>query len=64
MRAVDVPAAARLVYATLLGIEVLAQIGDEETLNLLQTGDRLGDTFATMMLDGLAAPATNGTTPH
>ena len=64
MRAVDVPAAARLVYAILLGIEVLAQIGDEETLNLLQTGDRLGDTFATMMLDGLTAPATNGTTPH
>ena len=64
MRAVDVPAAARLVYAILLGIEVLAQIGDEETLNLLQTGDRLGDTFATMMLDGLAAPKANGATLH
>ena len=59
MRQIDVPAAARLVYAIFMGIELLAQIGDEETLALLENGDRLGDTFASMMLDGLAAP--NGT---
>ena len=58
MRQVDVPAAARLVYAILMGIELLAQIGDEETLALLKDGDRLGDTFATLLLDGLAVPET------
>ena len=56
MRQIDVPAAARLVYAIFMGVELLAQMGDEETLALLETGDRLGDTFATLMLDGLAAP--------
>ena len=60
MRPVDVPAAARLVYAILLGIELLAQIGDAETVGLLEHGDRLGDTFASMMLDGLAAPNATG----
>lgn len=56
MREMDVPAAARLVYAIFMGIELLAQIGDEETLALLENGDRLGNAFASIMLDGLAAP--------
>ena len=56
MRQMDVPATARLVYAIFMGIELLAQIGDEETVALLENGDRLGDAFAGMMLDGLAAP--------
>lgn len=55
MREMDVPAAARLVYAIFMGIELLAQIGDEETLALLENGDRLGNAFASIMLDGLAA---------
>lgn len=56
MRQMDVPATARLVYAIFMGIELLAQIGDEETVALLENGDRLGNAFANMMLDGLAAP--------
>lgn len=56
MRQMDVPATARLVYAIFMGIELLAQIGDEETVALLENGDRLGNAFASMMLDGLAAP--------
>lgn len=56
MRQMDVPATARLVYAIFMGIELLAQIGDEETVALLENGDRLGNAFAGMMLDGLAAP--------
>lgn len=55
MRQMDVPAAARLVYAIFMGIELLAQIGDEETLALLEDGERLGDAFAGLLLDGLAA---------
>lgn len=55
MRQMDVPAAARLVYAIFMGIEVLAQIGDAETLALLEDGERLGDAFAGLLLDGLAA---------
>ena len=53
MRAVDVPAAARLVYAIFMGIELLAQMGDKESLRLVEEGDRLGETFATLVLDGL-----------
>ena len=55
MRQTDVPAAARLVYAIFMGIELLAQIGDAETLALLEDGGRLGDAFAGLLLDGLAA---------
>lgn len=55
MRQMDVPAAARLVYAIFMGIELLAQIGDQETLALLEDGGRLGDAFAGLLLDGLAA---------
>jgi AcrR family transcriptional regulator len=53
MRSLDVPAAARLVYAIFMGIELLAQMGDEESLRLVEEGDRLGETFATLVLDGL-----------
>ena len=53
MRPVDVPAAARLVYAIFMGIELLAQMGDEESRRLVEEGDRLGHTFATLVLDGL-----------
>ena len=53
MRPVDVPAAARLVYAIFMGIELLAQMGDEESRRLVEEGDRLGETFATLVLDGL-----------
>ena len=53
MRPIDVPAAARLVYAIFMGIELLAQMGDEESLALVEEGDRLGETFATLVLDGL-----------
>ena len=55
MRPLDVPAAARLVYAIFMGIELLAQIGDEESRRLVEEGDRLGQTFATLVLDGLKA---------
>ena len=54
MRQVDVPAAARLVYAIFMGIELLAQMGDEESRRLVEEGDRLGETFATLVLDGLS----------
>ena len=54
MRPVDVPAAARLVYAIFMGIELLAQMGDDESRRLVEEGDRLGETFATLVLDGLA----------
>ena len=54
MRPVDVPAAARLVYAIFMGIELLAQMGDEESRRLVEEGDRLGETFATLVLDGLS----------
>ena len=60
MRQTDVPAAARLVYAIFMGIELLAQIGDAETLALLEDGGRLGDAFAGLLLDGLAARAETG----
>lgn len=60
MRQTDVPAAARLVYAIFMGIELLAQIGDAETLALLEDGGRLGDAFAGLLLDGLAARAEPG----
>ena len=53
MRPVDVPAVARLLYAIFMGLELLAQIGDEETRLIVERGDRLGDTFATLVLDGL-----------
>lgn len=53
MRPVDVPAAARLVYAIFMGIELLTQIGDDESRRLVEEGDRLGQTFATLVLDGL-----------
>ena len=55
MRQTDVPAAARLVYAIFMGIELLAQIGAAEPLALLEDGGRLGDAFAGLLLDGLAA---------
>ena len=55
MRSVDVPAAARLVYAIFMGIELLAQMGDEESRRMVEEGDRLGQTFATLVLDGLKA---------
>ena len=55
MRPVDVPAAARLVYAIFMGIELLAQMGDQESRRLVEEGDRLGQTFATLVLDGLKA---------
>ena len=61
MRAVDVPAAARLVYAILLGLEVLAQIGDEETLNLLQTG---GPARRHLRHPDAGRPVSTGSTPH
>ena len=54
MRAIDVPAAARLVYAMFMGIELLAQMGDAESRRLVEEGDRLGETFATLVLDGLS----------
>ena len=60
MRQTDVPAAARLVYAIFMGIELLAQIGDAETLALLEDGGRLGDAFAGLLLDGLAARTETG----
>lgn len=60
MRQTDVPAAARLVYAIFMGIELLAQIGDAETLALLEDGGRLGDAFAGLLLDGLAARGEPG----
>lgn len=60
MRQTDVPAAARLVYAIFMGIELLAQIGDAETLALLEDGGRLGDAFAGLLLDGLAARSEPG----
>lgn len=60
MRQTDVPAAARLVYAIFMGIELLAQIGDAETLALLEDGGRLGDAFAGLLLDGLAARTEPG----
>ena len=53
MRQMDVPAAARLVYAIFMGIELLAQMGEEESRRLVEEGDRLGETFATLVLDGL-----------
>ena len=53
MRALDVPAAARIVYAIFMGIELLAQMGEEESRRLVEEGDRLGETFATLVLDGL-----------
>ncbi len=53
IRPVDVPAVARLLYAIFMGLELLAQIGDEETRSIVEGGNRLGDTFATLVLDGL-----------
>ena len=54
MRPLDVPAAARIVYAIFMGIELLAQMGEEESRRLVEEGDRLGETFATLVLDGLS----------
>ena len=53
MRPMDVPAVARLMYAIFMGLELLAQVGDDETRRIVEEGDRLGDTFATLVLDGL-----------
>ena len=54
MRPMDVPTAARLVYSMFMGIELLAQMGDTESRRLVEEGDRLGETFATLVLDGLS----------
>ncbi len=58
VRPVDLPVVARLVYAISLGIDLLAQMGDTQMQALLAAGDRLADAFTGLLLDGLAAPAS------
>ena len=41
-----------------LGIDLLAQMGDTQMQALLAAGDRLADAFTGLLLDGLAAPAS------